>query len=275
MTRPRVLPQTTTALYLAAEVGKKTLVLVHKSFLKDQWAERVAQYLPAARVTAIQGDECDTSGDVVVAMIQTLVSRRYPPSTFEPFGLVVVDEVHHLGAEAFSQSMWGLCAPRVLGLSATPDRKDGLTRVVTWFVGPVAYRARRENQVATVVRTVGYWCPEFDGPPPVNRRGDVCFTTTITRLAENRERTAAVAAETKRLADDGRDVLVLTHRRQHATDLADELRRLGVDAATYLGGDKRAPDSRVVVATYALTSEGFDMPRLDALVLATGRPSRR
>ena len=112
-------------------------------------------------------------------------------------------------------------------------------------------------------------CADFDGPPPVNRRGDVCFTTIITRLAANAHRTGVVAAEVRLLADDGRDVLVLTHRRQHARDLCAAVAALGVDCGTYLGGDKAPPDTRVIVATYALTSEGFDLPRLDALVLAT------
>ena len=261
--------KTTCALYLAAELRCKTLVLVHKAFLKDQWVERVGQCLPGARVTEIQGPTCDTSGDVVVAMIQTLVSRKFAPDTFAEFGLAIVDEVHHLGAQAFSQSMWGLCARRVLGLSATPERKDGLARVVNWFVGPIAYRVRRENQATTQVRVVRYTCPEFDGPPPVNRRGDVCFTTVVTRLATNAHRTAAIADQVAALAGEGRDVLVLTHRRQHTADLADAVRARGVDVGTYVGGDKRAPDTRVIVATYALTSEGFDLPRLNALVLAT------
>lgn len=166
--------------------------------------------------------------------------------------------------------MWGLCAPRVLGLSATPDRKDGLSRVVSWFVGPVALRVRREGQASTEVRTVRWSCADFEEPPPVNRRGDLCFTTMITRLAENAARTAALGREIAALARAGHDVLVLTHRRQHAADLAAATRAAGeADVATYLGGDKAAPDTRVVVATYALTSEGFDMPRLNALVLAT------
>ncbi len=261
--------KTLCALYLASVVKKKTLVLVHKAFLKDQWVERVGDFLPGARVTEVQGDVCDTSGDVVVAMIQTLVSRRYPPTTFSACGVVIIDESHHLAAQAFSRSMWGLCAPRVLGLSATPERKDGLVRVVSWFAGPIAFRVRRENQDTTRVKIVRYTCAEFDGPPPVNRRGDVCFTTIITRLAENAHRTQAVAREAADLAAQGRDVLVLTHRRQHAKDLAEAVAALGVQVGTYMGGDKQAPDTKVIVATYALTSEGFDLPRLNALVLAT------
>lgn len=263
--------KTCLALYLAAQVKHKTLVLVHKAFLKDQWIERVREYLPGARVTQVQGGVCDTSGDVVVAMIQTLISRQFPPETFADVGIVICDEVHHLGAQAFSQSMWGLCAPRVLGLSATPDRKDGLTKVVGWFTGPVAFRMRRENQASTLVKIVKYTCPQFDLPPPVNRRGDVCFTTVVTRLTENRHRTAGIAREAAELARQGRDVLVLTHRRQHAKDLAAAIVDGSgmTDVATYLGGDKQAPDTKIIVATYSLTSEGFDLPRLTALVLAT------
>jgi len=261
---------TTCALYLAARLRKKALVLVHKAFLKDQWVERVDQCLPGARVTTIQGDACDTSGDVVVAMIQTLMSRKYPPATFADFGVVIIDEVHHIAAQAFSQCMWGLCAPRVLGLSATPTRKDGLSRVVSWFAGPMAFSLRRENQDTTRVKVVKYDCPEFQGPPPVNRRGDVCFTTVITRLTENAARTDTIAREVRDLAAaQGRDVLVLSHRRQHVYDLAARIADLGVECGTYVGGDKRAPDTKVIVATYALTSEGFDLPRLNALVLAT------
>lgn len=258
------------ALYLAAVAKTKTLVLVHKGFLKDQWRERVQQCLPGASVTEIQGDVCDTSGDVVVAMIQTLLSRRPPPATFAPFGLVIADETHHLGAAAFSQCMWGQCARYVLGLSATPHRKDGLSRVVDWLVGPTAFRLQRENQATTRVRVLRYSCSEFDAPPPVNRRGDICFASVITRLVENAERTHVVARCVASLAADGHDVLVLSHRRQHVSDLAAAIRACGAQSVgTYVGGDKACPDTKVIVATYALTSEGFDLPRLNALVLAT------
>ena len=66
-----------------------------------------------------------------------------------------------------------------------------------------------------------------------------------------------------------RHVLVLSHRREHCKAIAAELVSRGVDAQTYLGGDPAVPDSKVIVATFALTSEGFDCPRLSALVMAT------
>lgn len=263
--------KTTAALYLATVVKRRVLVIVHKSFLADQWAERVAQFLPGARVTRVQGDVCDTSGDVVIAMLQTLVSRKYPASTFDACGLLVADEVHHIGAAVFSQAMLGLALPYTLGLSATPDRKDGLGRVVGWFMGDMAFRLHRENQASTRVDIVKYASARYDEPPPVNRRGDVCFTSIITILANDEARTRTVAQHAARLAAaDKRDVLVLSHRREHCKALASAIEELGVPSvATYLGGDKTVPDTQVIVATYSLTSEGFDLPRLNALVLAT------
>lgn len=262
--------KTTMALHLVCALKRKALVVVHTTMLKDQWKERIAQFVPAARVTEIQGSTCDTSGDVVVAMIQTLVSRAYPASTFEAFGVVVADESHHVAAPTLSQAMFGLNAPRMLGLTATPHRKDGLSRVVEWILGPVAFLAKRTDQIGTHVRVVPYACAAYELPMPTNRRGDVCFVTTISRLVENGHRTQTIARLVADLvAREDRHVLVLSHRRQHCADLAAAVRALGVDAGTYVGGDKQAPDTRVIVATYALTSEGFDMPRLNALVLAT------
>lgn len=260
--------KTQSALWLIAAVKRKTVVLVHKTFLKDQWVERIRMCLPGARIGEIQGDTC-TDGDIIIAMIQTLLSRK-TPAVLGDVHLVVCDECHHVAAPAFSQAMWGLNAPLTLGLTATPRRRDGLQRVMEWFLGPIAFHVRRENQDTTEVEVVRYACPEFEGPPPTNRRGDVCFATMITRLVENPARSRRIADLVARLVHAGRHVLVLSHRRAHCFELVELLKPLvDGDCGSYVGGDKACPDTRVVVATYALTSEGFDLPRLNALVLAT------
>lgn len=263
------LGKTATALYVACVLGRKTLVVVHKEFLAQQWVERISQFVPDATVSRVQGDTCDVSGDFVIAMLQTLVSRKYPPSVFEPVHMVIVDESHHIGAAAFCQAMFSLGAPCTLGLTATPERKDRLGRVVEWFLGDIAFRLKREHQADTQVRIRRYDSAAYLQPPPVNRRGDVCFTSVITALAEDAQRTAAVADEAAELVTAGRDVLVLSHRRAHCVAIAAALHSRGVECATYLGGDRAVPTTRVIVATYALTSEGFDCARLTGLVLAT------
>ena len=263
------LGKTTCAIHLAVELGLKTLVVVHKDFLARQWEDRIRAHVPGATVTMVRGATCDTSGDFVIAMLQTLVSRRHPPSTFAACGLVVVDEAHHISAPGFSQAMWGLCAQYTLALTATPERRDGLGRLVNWFMGPIAMRVGRTNTLSTTIKTVRYACPRYDQPPPLNRRGDVCYASIMTALVEDAERTRLVAGLAADLARAGRHVLVLSHRRSHCAEVCSLLTGMGIETATYMGGDKDVPDTRVIVATYALTSEGFDCPRLTALVLGT------
>lgn len=261
--------KTSLAIWIATRLRKKTLVLVHKNFLADQFRERIAQHVPDAKVTRIQGDDFDTSGDFVIAMIQTLVARQYSIDAFEPFGLLIVDECHHVPAESFCRTMFGLAFPKVLGLSATPCRKDGLTRVMHWFLGPIAFCHSRIGQDNVTVNVRHYMHESYKDPPPLNKVGDIDYTGIITKLVDLVDRTNFIAEETKRLVLEGRRVLVLSHRRKHATSIKDALVACGVDAATYLGGDKHAPECTVTCATYSLASEGYDDPRLNALVLAT------
>ena len=261
--------KTSMSLYLAAHVRKKTLVVVHTSVLKEQWRERVKQFLPMASVTEVQGTTCDTTGDVVIAMFQTLASRQYPSTTFREFHLLIVDECHHVGAQVLTQALFGLAFPRVLGLSATPTRKDRLTDVMHWFLGPTAFLMQRENQVTTEVRTVKYAAERYAMPPPLNRRGDVDYTGIVSILVADEARTRVIALAAVALTREGRDVLVLSHRREHCKAICAAVACEDVECATYLGGDKLVPDARVLVATFSLAAEGFDCPRLSALVLAT------
>lgn len=258
--------KTTMALNVASRLGVKTLVLVHTSTLKEQWKERIAQFLPGARVTEVQGAKSDTSGDVVVAMIQTLMRRQI---AFDDVGCSIHDESHHAPAECFSKVLFGLNARYTIGLTATPRRKDRLERLITWFLGPIAFTTSRTAATSTEVRVVTYTGPRYAEAPPTNRRGDTDFTAIVSAIADDEQRTRRVVEEAAAAVRGGRDVLVLSHRRAHCLRVCEVLRARGVDAATYLGGDKAVPTSRVIVATYALTSEGFDCPRLSALVLAT------
>ena len=258
--------KTVTALHLACTLKLKTLVVVHKTFLKEQWKARAAHFVPQARITEVQGDVCDLAGDIVVAMVQTLASRKY---ACPGFGLLIVDEAHHWAAPQISQSMFGVCTPYRLALTATPQRADKLERVVGWFLGPVALCAKRDQGGKTKVRMVNYSSERYRMPPPVNRRGDLDYTGVVSMLVEDSARTRMLIDQAVRLVGEGHDVLVLSHRRGHCMEIANGLVSHGIDAATYLGGDKSTPAARVLVATFSLTSEGFDCPRLSALVMAT------
>lgn len=259
--------KTISSIYTAVKLGVKTMIMVHKAFLAEQFEESIKRFAPAAKISKIRGEVCDTSGDFVIVMIQTLLSRKY--DSFDGFGCLILDESHHAPAESFSQAMFGVSFKYVIGLTATPVRKDGLTRVLYWFFGPLCFEARRKNQKSVFVKIVNFTHPEYFKPPNVNCRGDICYASLITKICDIADRTIRIAEEAKILADTGRYVLVLSHRRSHATQICEQLKSIGVDAATYLGGDKMEPDVRVICATYALASEGYDNPRLSGLVLAT------
>lgn len=261
--------KTCCALHIACTLKTKTLILVHKQFLADQWASRIAQYVPGATVSRIQGDTCDISGDFVIAMLQTVLSRNYAPSLFVPFGFLIVDESHHIAAKMFSQVMFTLNMPYTLGLTATPSRRDGLERIIHFFLGPISYsKDLSTTQHKVKVNVIKYSCDAYAHPPPVNVRGDVDYTRLLSSIASNPARTEFLAdLVSERLA--GKDVLILSHRRAHCEALTKCLVSKGLDAALYIGGVKEIPSSKIIVSSYSYVSEGFDEPRLECLVLAT------
>ena len=261
--------KTCCALHIACQLQAKTLILVHKQFLADQWVSRIKHFVPGASVSTVQGDACDISGDFVVAMLQTLLSRQYPPETFSSCKLLIFDESHHVAAKMFSQVMLTLKMPYTLGLTATPTRRDGLERVIHYFLGPISYtKELATSQHEVHVNVLKYSCDLYSTQPPVNVRGDMDYTKVLSSIAAHRPRTEYIADIIARDLD-GKNVLVLSHRRAHCEMLVNCLLSRGLDAALYIGGVKEIPSADILVSSYAYVSEGFDEPRLECLVLAT------
>jgi hypothetical protein len=126
---------TVMALKIISLLQKKTLIIVHKEFLMNQWIERAAEFIPSAKIGKIQGPIFDVQGkDVVIGMLQTLYDREFSEGAFDSFGLTIVDEVHRIGSEQFSKTLLRTITRNMLGISATVDRKDGLTRVLHMFI---------------------------------------------------------------------------------------------------------------------------------------------
>lgn len=260
--------KTISSIFCSVSLGLKTLILVHKEFLCEQFEESIRKFAPNATISRIRGEKFDMSGNFVICMIQTLLSRKYDLSQ-SGFGTVVLDEAHHVAAESFTSAMFSCSFKHVLALTATPDRKDGLTRVLYWLFGPLTFTARRSGQKNVTVNIEPFTCPDYEIPPPLNRRGDICYASLMSKICDIPERTQFIANHAKNLADMGKYVLVLSHRRQHAKEICEELKRLEVDSATFLGGDKEEPVCQVICCTYSLVQEGYDNSKLSGLVLAT------
>mmetsp|Transcript_7064 Transcript_7064/g.20682 ORF Transcript_7064/g.20682 Transcript_7064/m.20682 type:complete len:427 (+) Transcript_7064:1900-3180(+) len=260
--------KTVMALYIACSLKLKTLVVVHKTFLLDQWEERIRTFVPFARVGRVQQAIEDVENcDIVVGMLQSIAMRKYDDTTFEDFGLIIFDEVHVVPAPVFSRVLLRLSAPHMLGLSATPVRRDGLSYVIHWFIGPTFFEhsltGRHDVKVNVVNFKLGRILPN-----------NMVAATSILCSMENRNN--VITRHIVELVNEGRKIMLLSDRRAHCETLKRMLLAADTDSALYLGGMKgfelkKSEQKNVLLGTYSLAKEGLDIPTLDTIILASPR----
>ena len=187
--------KTSGSLYILSKLKKKTLVIVHKEFLMNQWIERIQQFLPEARVGKIQGPTIDVDDkDIVLCMLQSLISKDYDASLFEQFGFTIIDEVHHISSQTFSNSLFKVVTKYMLGLSATMDRKDGTTNVFKMFLGDVIYKAEKKSDHLVEVRAVTYKVDDDEFNDTIlDYKGQPQNSSMISKLCEYNRRTEFIS----------------------------------------------------------------------------------
>lgn len=282
--------KTVAALWLVAKRGTSALVLVNRRQLLDQWVRRIATFLgiPEKEIGRIGGGRRKETGRIDVATIQSLQRKGVVDDCVGRYGFVVIDECHALSAPTFELVARHICAKYVLGLSATPIRKDGHHPIIAMQCGPVRYRADARAQVlaepfahVVVVRPTDFHL-SLELEEAANGKERPVFAAVGTELAANEARNSQIAADAIRAAGEGRTPLVLTDRREHVATLAALVGRevghvfpmlggLGKKAMARMLGELVAlPENepRVIVATGQFLGEGFDYPRLDTLFLA-------
>jgi superfamily II DNA or RNA helicase len=183
--------KTSASLYIATQLKKKTIVIVHKEFLMNQWIERIQHFLPEARIGKIQGPIVDTKDkDIVLCMLQSLITKDYEQNIFDEFGLTIIDEVHHISSKTFSSSLFKVVTKYMLGLSATMERKDGTTDVFKMFLGDVIHKAERKNENVVEVRAITYKTDDTDFNEIIyDYRGNPQISSMISKLCEYNRRT--------------------------------------------------------------------------------------
>lgn len=267
--------KTVIAIYCIASVyRRKTLIVVHTNQLADQWADRIREFAPGVRLGRIQGPVRDVlDRDVVIATIQTLVKNR--PSADDGFGLLVVDECHVVCTALFSRMLFTWPVKRILAVSATPKRKDGLDSVLFAHVGGFIFTGTREHVPARVERVYANCSARVER---VNRYQKLDHVAMVTDLVKDAARTALVTQLV--LKHHRSKVLVLSERRGHLDAIRDciVLQRPDLEGQVgfYRGGLKRADlaesESRLIVlGTYSIASVGLDIRGLNTLILASPR----
>jgi superfamily II DNA or RNA helicase len=256
-----------------------TLVLVHRTELSKQWQERLQAFLGVDRkfVGTIGGGKSRPTGNIDIAVMQSLSRQGEVDALVENYGQLIVDECHHVGAVSFDAILRRTKAKYVLGLTATPIRRDGQQPIIFMQCGPIRHTAARPvgapHDLEVVPRSR---FAEIDLPP------DAGIQDVFRHIATDDERTRDIAAEVKNAFAQGRKVLVLTERTEHLDAIRTALngqtppplvlhgrmsrKQRGVLIAEL---DALPPDApRILLATGKLVGEGFDHPALDTLVLA-------
>lgn len=273
------------ALSLAARLGRRFLVVVDKEFLLNQWKGEMEAFFPGLRIGILQGPKAEVEPeeyDCTICMIQSLVQKTYPDGTFRSYGFAIFDECHHLGASNFSQALLKIQTKYMLGLSATPTRDDGLSKVFEWYLGkPVYWEKRREADTTVLVK-----CLQFhqENPAyseiPVDYKGEPVLARLLGQVVTCQERNEWIVEQIlSTLKEPGRRILVLGERIKQLEVFEELLRKADptLSIGYYIGGMKEAVreaagrDARVLLASYAMASEAMNIKSLNTVVLASPR----
>jgi len=222
--------------------------------------------------------------DCSIGLIQTIVRRDFGPSDFDSFGFTIFDECHHLGAQHFSKTLQRVQTAKMLGLSATPTREDGLTKVFTWFIGePIYWEKTREPDPTVEVKGVNIETQDIIyNTIPTDWRGETVTARLLGNVIGCAERNKKILEWILRLtAEPRRRLLVLSERIGHLNAI-EELVKAADAALTisyYVGGMKEevreagAATARIILASYAMASEAMNIKTLNTVILASPRKS--
>ena len=270
--------KTIIGLYLISQLKKKTLVIVHKEFLLNQWIERIEQALPDAKVGRIQQNTYDVDDkDIVIGMLQTISMKDFSLIDFDCFGHVIIDEAHRIPSQVFSRALQKINCPYMLGLSATPNRKDGLTKILKWYVGDIVYSNITNNTNSVLVKR---YIVKSENPVYNNElvdfRGRVKMSTMINNITEYFYRTKIIINIIQEiLKEDGRKILLLSDRKNHLNDIYKYVTKNNIcTVGYYVGGMKQeklkeSEYKDLILGTFAMANEGLDIEALNTLILAS------
>lgn len=253
--------KTVTTISMACDIKLKTLIIVNKIVLLNQWEESILNFCPSARVLKLIPNAKEIEHDF--AIINAINITKKPRSFFKDYGLVVCDEVHLIMAESLSNSLLYLEPRYLIGLSATPYRTDGLDPLLNFYFGDkkIVRELKREHTVY-VVKT------GFKPTVELTEQGKINWNTVITSQSSDKDRNELIIRIVKHFHN--RNILVMTKRIDQAKYLFDRLVE-EEEHVTNLIGKKQdfEKEARILVAVASKTGTGFDHAKMDCLILAS------
>ncbi len=284
---PCGLGKTYLAIRSACRIGKRTLVIVNKECLMDQWVEAIQKFTNAS-VGILQRDKIEINNDFVVAMIHSLCQRDYESGLFDSIGFTIYDEVHHLSSMTFCKAMMKVRARYTLGLSATPERRDGLSHVFYKFLGPLFHKEKRTGSNQVTIKKIVVKSTSSHYQELYMKNGIKNTAGMATQISVFPERNKLLVSVLKGLTKQGRKILVLSSRREHLHDLKELLDeanlvnhkgqyitygfyygKKGTNKKVHKAMLSKTAKCDIILGTDAIAKEGLDIAALNTLILAT------
>jgi len=272
--------KTVIALYIIAQRRQPALIITHTKELLNQWTNRIEQFLriPPNEIGRIGDGERNVGKKITVALVQTLYKCASQVSPH--IGYLIIDECHRTPARTFTEAVSAFDCKYMTGLSATPWRRDRLSKLIFLYVGNVVHEVDKLSLIETgdvlraeVVTRETHFIPNSD--PQTE------YSTMLSELTEDRTRNILIAQDVAKEASNGSGIcLVISDRKTHCSTLQKLLSRYGIKSEVLTGdvsnGERKATVEslnlghiKVLIATGQLIGEGFDCKELSTLFLAT------
>ena len=272
--------KTIMAIYIACYFKKKTLFISHKDFLNEQFINSIKMFVPEARIGKIKQNKIDVENkDIVIATLQSLAIRDYDSSIFSDFGLVIIDECHHIASEVFSRAFRKMNIRITLGLSATLNRKDGLRKVFEWYLGKSVYKIKNNcEDCDMIVNLHKYYVHDLDySYVKTMYNGSPNMVGMVNNICSFKPRTQFIINLLKDVLkkEPERKILILSERKNQLKDLEEFIKNDEIASyGYYVGGMKMShldisATKQIILATYQMSSEGLNIPTLNTVILAS------
>jgi len=271
---------TATAIKIISNLPYKTLVVVNKVELMEQWKRELKKFIPGIKIGIIQGSKFEYENvDIVLGMLQTItLKKELCPIDFSWSNMLIIDEIHNVGSEVFSKILFKVRPRYVFGLTATLERKDKLEKIIKWYVGDIIYsNINEELKQSTEIHLYTY-TGESSVEKLLYDNTTKAVAEMITNIGNDNQRSNLIISILNNLlnANSSRNILVISDRISQLKYIYSKLEP--GTAGLFIGSMKneeleKTKEKRVILATFGIANEGFSLEKLNCLVFATPRSS--